>query len=349
MFSGLNFSVYMSEAERQLPLLEVLLPNGSFVFTSFHIAEEADKNYRAKAVEVCRRLKDGGYRIMADVSARTLRLFESPGLEQFADTMGIDLLRIDYGMSDEELVALAGRRSIVINCSTVSRQTALRLGSAGKQVYGLHNFYPRPETGLDSRLFVKLNSEMRAAGIEPMAFIAGDTMLRGPLYEGLPTLEEHRGIPPYAAYLSLAELYGIDGIFVGDGLITPPQYSLIEAYRGGVIQVPAELSGNYRELYGRVFTVRIDSPAPIARFAESREYSSAIPNLSISPCECIERAAGCITIDNRDYSRYQGEIQLAREPLGADKRVNVIGRVKPDYISLLPAIANGKSFTLTEV
>src|SRR5699024_11291014 len=55
-----------------------------------------------------------------------------------------------------------------------------------------HNYYPRPETGLDKLEFINMNKWLKEKGITVMAFVPGEGDLRGPLFEGLPTLEDHR-------------------------------------------------------------------------------------------------------------------------------------------------------------
>ena len=49
-----------------------------------------------------------------------------------------------------------------------------------------------------------------------MAFIPGDGEKRGPLYEGLPTLEKHRYMRPLEAYLELVQDCGVDKVLIGD-------------------------------------------------------------------------------------------------------------------------------------
>ena len=49
-----------------------------------------------------------------------------------------------------------------------------------------------------------------------MAFIPGDAEKRGPLYEGLPTLEKHRNMRPLEAYLELVQDCGVDKVLIGD-------------------------------------------------------------------------------------------------------------------------------------
>lgn len=51
-------------------------------------------------------------------------------------------------------------------------------------------------------------------------------------------------------------------------------------------------------------------------------------------------------MDNRLYGRYSGEIQLVRQDLPADGRVNVIGRVAPRYQLLMDCIQRGSRFCM---
>ena len=62
----------------------------------------------------------------------------------------------------------------------------------------------------------------------------------------------------------------------------------------------------------------------------------------------MERVAGSITIDNEKYLRYSGEIQVVREGLKADERVNVIGRVQPEYQAVLGNLNRGKKMVLVQ-
>ncbi len=48
-----------------------------------------------------------------------------------------------------------------------------------------------------------------------MAFIPGDGEKRGPLCEGLPTLEKHRNMRPLEAYLELVQDCDVDKVLIG--------------------------------------------------------------------------------------------------------------------------------------
>ena len=125
--------------------------------------------------------------------------------------------------------------------------------AAGGEVYAMHNFYPRPETGLDPCQFARLNAELRRLGIKVLAFIPGDEEKRGPIHAGLPTVEAHRSLPPYLAYLEMAIKFGLDGIFLGDLGLSSGQRRLIAGHcRTGVVAVPSQLLPRYRYLYNQV-------------------------------------------------------------------------------------------------
>lgn len=344
MFKELGRSVYLSAFETQKETLTTLPPKGGVVFTSLHISEELNGSYRERAREMCQWLTLRGFCVLADVSKKTLAFFGVADVAAFALELGISMLRIDYGFTDEEIMEVARTMPVVVNASTLGADRAAKIAGAG-EVYAMHNFYPRPETGLDEAQFRRINRLLRAQGMKVLAFIAGDTVRRGPIFEGLPTLESHRALPPYAAFADLAVNHEIDGVFVGDMGLGERDEKLISLYLAdGILRVPAALHSSGETLYGRTFTVRVDSPACCARFEESRGYSCS--GAEVAPANCVERAAGSITCDNTGYSRYSGEVQLIRSALPADSRVNVVGEIAAPYRKLMECASNGSRLML---
>ena len=59
-----------------------------------------------------------------------------------------------------------------------------------------------------------------------------------------------------------------------------------------------------------------------------------------------ERKLGSISISNRNYLRYMGELEIAREDLPEEKRVNIIGYVAECDRKYLPYIRNGLGMKL---
>ena len=341
----LGFSLYLSTFAGQWSTLAGWTGTGAPVFLSLHISEEFDETYCRRAEDVCRMLASRGFRVIADVSRKTMAQFDYADLTELANRLGLWALRIDYGFDRNEIAAIAEQMPIVLNASTVTAEDAALIAARGREVYAMHNFYPRPETGLDEDYLLETTRTLQSAGLKVLAFIPGDEWLRGPVFEGLPTLEAHRGMLPSAAFADLSIRYGMDGIFVADPGLSRTEAERIRMFcQEGVLCLPARLEEAYSHLYDRVLTCRTDSPKRLIRILESREYSCK--GQTVAPENCTDRSFGAITIDNENYGRYTGEIQITRSDLKADSRVNVIGRVPEAACSLLPLIGGGRRFML---
>lgn len=345
-FSSLGYSVYPSTWSENKKQLSSLYLEGSAVFTSLHIMEEMNSGYVTQVEDMMEFLKSTGYKVIADVSKRTLEIFKEESLSTLSSRLGIDILRIDYGFTEDEMLEAAKDTPICLNASTITEKQAKFLQETGYKFYAMHNFYPRPETGIDEEQFMERNRMLFNYGISVMAFIPGKENLRGPIYEGLPTLEKHRNILPYLAFVEMKNKYEVQEIFVGDGILSEEEARYIRVLSEKAlytIPVSLEMKKNILE---QVYTVRIDSPKEIIRIQESREY--ATPGEIIKEYNTMKRDRGSITLDNEKYKRYSGEVQILRRDFKADTRVNVIGTVHDMYLDLLDLIPNDAKIILVE-
>lgn len=303
-------------------------------FTSFHIAEEFNEEYAQNALTLLKYLKDNHKKVIADISPRGVQALNFNSIIDFIEQTKVDIIRCDFGFTEEEILKISEYASIAVNASTLDFELAKKLQKLGKDVYAIHNFYPRPETGLDEDFFIERNKELKKANIKIAAFISGDTILRGPIFEGLPTLEHHRYLPPYVQFAELYYKYNIDLILVGDPAISKHQQQLIiDTILTNTIQLPAIIHDDYKHIINKPWTVRHDSPNWLARLEESRTFATC--GTIIEPFNCIERRRGAITMDNKEYLRYSGEIQIIKKDLSACSKVNVIGNVDNKYLNLL--------------
>lgn len=342
----LGRSVYLSQPETVEAALAREDTREVPLFLSLHISEEMNEAYCANARQVCRKLAEKGYQIIADVSVKTCAVFHQPDLALLARELGLYALRVDYGLETEEICALAGQLPVAVNASTVSLSDAERIARAGKQVFAIHNFYPRPETGLDRTQFDRRTARLRELGYQVYAFIPGDEALRGPLWEGLPTLEEHRSCGPASAYMDLCERNACDGVFIGDPGLSSTEEVRIRLYQEqGLLSLPCIMAEAYAHLLNRSFVCREDSPASLVRVKESRVYSCQ--GKLVEPENCASRPRGSITMDNARYLRYSGEVMITRQDFPADPRVNVIGQVRGCGLPLLDLIGPETPFLLT--
>lgn len=345
MHNFLGRSVYLTTFEKQSASLAAHAAGGAPVFLSLHISEEFSTTYVHRCTEICHWLAEKGWSILADVSRSTVEQFQQPDLASLAQALHLWGLRIDDGFTTKEICALAEKMPVAVNASTILPEEAAKIAACGSKVMAMHNFYPRPETGLDEAFLKESTDRLHQVGLQVLGFIPGDEDLRGPIYSGLPTLEAHRGIAPSAAFVDMAERFGLEEIFAGDPGVSAFEQSIIQTWCStGETMIPCTLEPLYESLYDVTFTCRPDTPAALIRFQESRQY--AAQGKPVKPGHTEARPRGAITIDNERYGRYSGEIQLLRTALPADERVNVIGTVSPKHLLLVDRLTHGGKFRL---
>ncbi|WP_462399530.1 DUF871 domain-containing protein [Lacticaseibacillus pantheris] len=333
----LGFSVYLSrelDAETHEYIHQMAQTGYETVFTSLHIPEDDVNVLLTRLRQLTAWCQDEQMQVVADVSADGFeRLGWSLQDYQTVSSTGLTGLRIDDGINMRDVALLSNHMLVALNASTLSEQdlTTLRMEQANfDNIEAWHNYYPRPETGLDRQWFLSKNQWLHQHGLKVMAFVPGDGQRRGPLFKGLPTLEEHRQIRPIWATVDLLNL-DVDSVFVGDETVTEDTMKTIAAYvQTGIISL--HVSGLPEKLQGTEWHNRPDVARDVIRLQEARTRQL----LSTEPGEVAKsRPVGSLTVDNSRYGRYAGEIQITRHDLPADKAVNVVGRVcQADRVAL---------------
>ena len=336
----IGFSCYLNDSatEQQAAYLKQMQQAGfTGVFTSLQLSEAKPEIIRQRLDQLVANCHQLGLTIMADVSAASLqRLGIALHDGKAIQALGLDGLRIDDGIDMTTVAALSHTMAIALNASTLSACMIDQLANAKANLCHIeawHNFYPRPETGLDPAWFAQKNKWLHALGFKTMAFISGDAQQRGPLFAGLPTLEAHRGLLPLAAYLELRQL-AIDDVYVGDPQLSPRSIAAFQSYVHDQVLLIQVQTDDERLLH-LTWHSRPDIAQKVVRLAEARlEHIFATPQ----PAQTDPRPRGSITLDNSAYGRYAGELQLTRCDLPADPRVNVIGKIEPSNLPLLDQI-----------
>ena len=324
------------------------------LFTSLQIPE-ADaagmvndfRKFAAQAVEL-------GYSITADISPQACAMLGN-NLSDFSalKKLGLAAIRLDDGFSPEQIAALsvASGLDIEINASTITPITLQQICTAKADVSRIracHNYYPRPETGLSFSLFSERCQLLRDYRIPVFAFIPSRSCPRGPIFAGLPTLEKHRLVSPQLAAKELLASQLVDGVLFGDPLAAEAELASVASLDLSHIElqviVEADTSAVEREILFAAHTNRIDPGEWVIRSQEARSICrTVIPARTSRPLKI-----GAITIDNQDYLRYMGEMQVLRSPMPAEPRVNVAAHVIPEELFLLDYIKPGGSFRLKE-
>jgi uncharacterized protein len=345
----LGISVYLNKdrMEQNAAWIEKAAQYGLHsIFTSLHIPEDNPAEYKELLQELGQLAKKHQMELMADVSPRSLDYL---GLDwdHYEELLhwGLSGIRADYGFTTRQIVELSHKMKIGINASTVTKEELTDWIDAGlktQNVEAWHNFYPRPETGLDKAFLIERNTMFRSFGITTMAFVPGDKDLRGPVFAGLPTLEKHRGQLTHIAAAELMVSCFTDKILIGDHAATDEQLELLAFL--GKKTIPLRIEPESREqLLHKPLTNRMDPARDVIRAVESRSFAS-IGERQIPPYNQQERERGTITIDNELYGRYAGELQIAVNDLPHDEKVNCIGKVIQEDLPLLTEIKAGQKF-----
>ncbi|MEH7009935.1 MupG family TIM beta-alpha barrel fold protein [Neobacillus niacini] len=307
-------------------------------FTSLHIPEESG-DLANRAMTLLQKAKECGIEVYADVSLKTPGHLGLDSL--FAlKSLGVSGLRLDDFFENELILKLAKEFKLALNASILFEDDVRDLldgGLKASQLLAWHNFYPRVETGLSDWFFHTQNELYKKYGIPVSAYIPGDGEKRGPLFEGLPTLEEHREMDPFVAALELFHI-GVEDVYIGDPEVSENLLKrLIEFDREHCIEVRIE---GFQE---GEFKLRPDFSRDVLRFMDTRSVEP------IEPENTSERIVGSITRDNDRYGRYRGEVQITLCDLPADERVNVVGRVLEEDIVLLSYLKPGQKVKFIHV
>ncbi|MDE0563285.1 DUF871 domain-containing protein [Exiguobacterium sp. B2(2022)] len=344
-----GISVYLSEelTSASIDWIERMRESGfTSIFTSLHIPEDDSTLYTGRLQQLGELAKRLEMELVADIAPSSLQALGKNWND--AHTLlewGVTGLRVDYGVTPKQVADLSRHMMVALNASTLTEtefEEMLRQGLRRDHVEAWHNFYPRPETGLDRSWFDERNAWLHAQGIKVQAFIPGDEQLRSPLHETLPTLEAHRHQSPLSCYIDLQAT--IDRILIGDPRVSNQAMRQFQAYDERVIVLHA--TSEYRvDSLPTLHTNRMDPARDVIRSVESRAYGRPGDHL-IQPQNTEERLLGSITMDNERYGRYAGELQVTKRDLPADERVNVIGRVIEIDRTLVQHIGPGGRFQI---
>lgn len=349
---GVSIFLGKMQSEEQFQYLQKMKEAGfSKVFTSLHIPEDDVSLYKEQLQTLGTQTSSLDMDLMADVSTHSMKhlglSFENA--EEIL-SWGITGLRIDYGIEPEVIAKLSKKLHISLNASTLDEKFVEVLKENGlyvKHVEVWHNYYPRPETGLDKENFIQKNKWLRSLGFTVAAFVSGDGKRRGPLEKGLPTLEKHRDENPFAAYLELVKECEVDTVLIGDINIQENTLLQFKTYQNGIYLLHADSYPAYKEvkeIANLIHVQRMDVARDVIRSENSRVFT-AEKGIEIESRELQGyRGIGTITIDNKEYGRYQGELQIMKRNLDKSHLVNIIGSVVDKDIPILSYIGPGESF-----
>ena len=327
----------------------------SNIFTSFNAVIQ-NKASLEQAVQIIKHAKLKNMNIMVDVSPKVFKWINASPIDLAPFyQMGISGIRCDYGFNAKDIATMSNNNygiAVVINASTVTQEEIeeiLRHGGCIDNIKACHNFYPRPYTGLSMEFYNKKSAMLKSFEIEVSAFIPSQNQKRGPVYEGLPTIESHRSMPPDLAAKEL--IYGgmADIVYFGDAYASEQELRKVLNINKDIVEIEVELFEGISDIEKRIIfhpchVNRLDAPEYIIRSSQLRSKIDE----EILPFNCVQKNVNFITIDNKNAGRYMGELQIIRKPIPEDFRVNVVGKVDDQNASILDYIQPGRNFKLVE-
>lgn len=333
------------------------------VFSSMHLPELDLKDQVEMLEELAKMTSDLEMELTVDIGGGEIcRLLDNCDMSARVREAHIDLLRLDYGFHLEQarqLYRSLGIKGFVINASIYSREQAEKVREEltaidnSMELRACHNYYPRPETGLDREFFNGQNRIFADLGLVTYACIPGKSHPRPPLGLGLPTLEEHRKMDLERICVDLAGSPGIGGVMAADEFFSEKELACVAraVKREPLVlhvRLEAGIGAAERELLlNTSHLIRYDSNRQVLRSRTSREMSRI--GRRVAPGLTAERRRGTVTVDNERYGRYSGEVQILLESLAADERVNCCGRIVDGDFWKLEYYRQGFTYRFEEI
>lgn len=253
-----------------------------------------------------------------------------PAYEKMSSLEGLYAMRLDYGFGDADIVELSQKASFLIelNASTMSNQRFEKLIQQGlnlDRVRMSFNYYPKKYTGHDFDFVKERVAYFHQYQLSVGAFLPSHIGFRPPMYEGLPTIEEHRTLNLDLAIEELKAI-GVDEILFGDAYVSMEEMKKLTAHQTETILIPLKLYEGIDEevmkIYDGKYKIRSDYNQTLLRF------NGLDIQKDIEPFHTTNRFVGDVTIDNVHFLRYQKELNIVLKELEKDERVNVIGHIE---------------------
>ena len=264
----------------------------------------------------------------------------------------IDYFRLDYGYNFEQIKKLYNSLNIkgfIINASMYNESQIkdklrqLRSIDENISIRACHNFYVRPESGLDPLFAFRQASYFKKENIPVYYFVPSYSNPRGPLYVGLCTIENHRYLSIKQVLSDLYFNYDLDSFIMADEWLNENDFieidNTLKSFEDLDNIIEVELFEGISEeeiniVLGK-HSFRYDSNSSFLRSASSRVMAEI--GKDINPNHNVKRHRSFITIDNRLNKRYSGEMQIVLKDCDEDSGVNVVGKIinEDDLIKLM--------------
>ena len=310
------------------------------IFSSAHI-NEAEKEIN-ELEELVTLASSYGMKVSLDVS--------KPMMSNFNVPKGLYALRLDYGFSLDEIVEMSNNAEffVELNVSVLNKNDINVLIEKGLNISRTRasfNYYPKLYTGHDIQTCQDIINECHKYNIPVLGFLPSKVGHRPPLYEGLPTIENHRYIDLDLAIEEMKAI-GFDEIAFGDAYASTLEIKKLKEHQNEELYLYMKKEQNVPleclDILEGIYRIRPDLNSYMIRVTSKRG------KYDIKEFNTVERRYLDVTIDNLNFKRYKGEICIVLKDLPKDERVNVIGKLYTTEF-LLESVKNKKSFRIIPI
>ncbi|NYV27289.1 DUF871 family protein [Streptobacillus felis] len=333
----IGFSIYLStELNKNKEIIVKAKKYGAeFVFTSLNVQEE-DVDKGDQINEIIKLCLENDVKLIVDINENSKNMLKTHEGVYY---------RIDDGYTLDEIIEFSKNNKVVLNSSVLKEKDLEYMKSKNvdfSNILSLHNFYPKKYTGISIDFLREQNKKYSKYGILNMAFVPGDEK-RGPVFEGVPTVESHREKRILTSALELFDNY-TDVVLVGDIDLNDENWEELNYLTKDIIPIKIE----EKILVGNVFEDRRDSSEYIIRnMVHNRKEFEKFILENVDTNNLVrgeEIKMGDVLISNHLYKRYSGELEIALKDLGLDEKRDRLTRVITNDLELLKYIGKFKKF-----
>ena len=320
------------------------------IFTTVHLPEYSLNTQLETLYIISNYAKKHNLEVTVDIGGHFIDevLRDDQILNKFKQ-IKFDFVRLDYGYDINQAESLYNEldfKGFVINASIYNEKEidsivkSLKKINKDVEIRACHNYYVRNESGLDSTFALKQDSYLSKYNIPIYYCVPTHSNPRGPLHEGLCTVEAHRNklIPEILTDLYLN--YNLSAFMMADEWLSEKEYIQVQKTLDYLTMPlkPVEkikicfmesVTKQEREIVLKKHKFRCDSSFSYLRSQSSRQMAEFAD--SIKKNITTNRKAGYITVDNELYKRYSGEMQVVLSDSIVDERVNVVARIIDTY------------------
>lgn len=261
----------------------------------------------------------------------------------------VDIIRLD-GHFDDYLDKLITRNpygiKIEFNASSDANIDGLiKHGADAHNMIVCHNFYPQKYSGLGWDTFVNFNKKWKKLGLHTAAFVssnAKNTYGPWPVYDGLPTLEMHRGLPIDVQVRHLLACETIDDILIGNAIADESELKALSEVDLTKTTIGIQLVDDITDLekhilFGMEHAGRVDHSDYFIRssFPRAEFKNKKIPHRIVKK-EKFQR--GDVVVVNDNLSYYRGECEIVLKDLENDGQRNLVGKIPENEMIILDAM-----------